>query len=412
MGLREALTRFAAGLDPAGLTPAQAAGLLAEVAVIERTAAGLTMRLSARAALAGSWRAEGAGSPAAMLARSVGVSLVEANARLRAGQRLAGQPGLAQAAAAGRLSAPQLVAVSEAAGADPDAAAGLVELAEQASLAELAQECARRKAAVALDAAARRARIHTRRALRHYTDAEGVGHLHWLDNPERIAEVLAGIAPARERLFVAARRAGRREPAPALDADALVETVRAGVAGSPAPGGPGGGTRPAGRAKILVRIDFDALLRGHPINGEVSEIVGVGPVAVEAVRDLIDSGQPLLVALACHGERVAGVASVRRRPSAAQLAALEWLAPSCAVLGCAASARLQVDHRVPWATSKITLLELLDRLCARHHRLKTVHGWGLVDGHGKRAFVAPSDPRHPGRAPSSTPLHPPPVAPG
>lgn len=30
--------------------------------------------------------------------------------------------------------------------------------------------------------------------------------------------------------------------------------------------------------------------------------------------------------------------------------------------------------------------------------MKTLEGWGLVIGHGKRAFVAPGDPRHPKNA--------------
>jgi hypothetical protein len=40
------------------------------------------------------------------------------------------------------------------------------------------------------------------------------------------------------------------------------------------------------------------------------------------------------------------------------------------------------------------MLELLDRLCRYHHRLKTTKGWALVEGSGKRDFVPPADPRH------------------
>ena len=67
--------------------------------------------------------------------------------------------------------------------------------------------------------------------------------------------------------------------------------------------------------------------------------------------------------------------------------------------GCNALARLEVDHRVEWAASHLTLLELLDRLCPHHHHLKTTEGWCLVEGRGKRDFVPPGDPRHPGRGP-------------
>ena len=61
----------------------------------------------------------------------------------------------------------------------------------------------------------------------------------------------------------------------------------------------------------------------------------------------------------------------------------------------------RTDHRVDWATSKVTAFELLDLLCAFHHGLKTTKGWGLIDGQGKRPFVPPEDPRHPQHAPPS-----------
>jgi hypothetical protein len=57
-----------------------------------------------------------------------------------------------------------------------------------------------------------------------------------------------------------------------------------------------------------------------------------------------------------------------------------------------------MDHREDWAATHVTLLSLIDRLCPHHHRLKTRQDWGLVDGRGKRAFVAPTDARHPRHA--------------
>jgi hypothetical protein len=78
--------------------------------------------------------------------------------------------------------------------------------------------------------------------------------------------------------------------------------------------------------------------------------------------------------------------------------ALQWLYPTCAVEGCGQVARLQKDHRDDWARTKVTFFLGLDLLCAHHHGLKTRANWGLVDGKGKRAFVAPDDPRHPNYA--------------
>jgi hypothetical protein len=46
----------------------------------------------------------------------------------------------------------------------------------------------------------------------------------------------------------------------------------------------------------------------------------------------------------------------------------------------------------------VTVFGELDRLCSFDHWRKTNLGWELVGGKGKRAFVAPDDPRHPRNA--------------
>lgn len=68
------------------------------------------------------------------------------------------------------------------------------------------------------------------------------------------------------------------------------------------------------------------------------------------------------------------------------------------MLGCNDHVRLEADHRMDWARTKVTLLSCIDHLCDHHHDLKTYKGWALVEGTGKRAMVAPGDARHPGRA--------------
>jgi hypothetical protein len=152
------------------------------------------------------------------------------------------------------------------------------------------------------------------------------------------------------------------------------------------------------RAKIIVRVNLPALLRGQAGGGEVCEVAGSGPVAASAVRDMLDTGDPFLAAVVTRGQQVVGVAHLRRRPTAHQQTALEWLYPTCAVEGCSSLAWLENDHRVDWARSHVTVLDLLDRLCSHHHDLKSQEGWGLVEGSGKRRFVSADDPRHPGPA--------------
>ena len=150
---------------------------------------------------------------------------------------------------------------------------------------------------------------------------------------------------------------------------------------------------PGGRThKVIVRVDLGALLRGLPIEGEVCEIAGFGPVAVSAVRDMIDTDDPFLTAVVTQGEKLVGVAHLGRRPNALQQTALQWLYPSCANEACSAQARLDYDHRVDWARTHFTVLDLLDRLCAHCHALKTGQNWSLVEGRGKRALVPTGGP--------------------
>jgi hypothetical protein len=138
---------------------------------------------------------------------------------------------------------------------------------------------------------------------------------------------------------------------------------------------------------------------GYGCDGEVCEIVGYGPIAVSAVRDMIATGDPFLAAIATSGTQIFGVAHLGRRATAKQRTALEWLYPSCAAEGCASIAFLETDHRAGWAESHVTVFDLLDRPCSHHHYLKTVHNWAFVEGVGKRPFVPPDDPRHPNYRP-------------
>ena len=279
--------------------------------------------------------------------------------------------------------------MADAAVVDPGAEAALVERARCSSLAELREHCGRAKASARPDAEARRKAVHAQRFLRAWTDAEGAWNLRLRANPEVGAVVMAAVEAVRDRLFRQARAQGHHEPTEAYAADALVELVTGTGAGAKA------GARAGARAKIIVRVDLPALLRGQVGPSECCEIAGFGPIAASAVRDLIDTGDPFLAAVVTKGKEVVGVAHLGRRASAHQQSALEWLYPTCAAEGCSSVAWLENDHRVDWAASHTTVLDLLDRLCSHHHDLKTIDNWALVPGRGKRAFVPPDDPRHP-----------------
>ena len=154
---------------------------------------------------------------------------------------------------------------------------------------------------------------------------------------------------------------------------------------------------PAVPAKIIVRVDFDTLVRGYALDGEVCEIAGAGPISVAAVHELVARGG-FLATVITKAEKVTGVVHQGRQVSAFQRSAMEWLHPTCSVEGCDVTVGREIDHRLPWATTKVTVLELLEWPCDHHHDLKTYKGWDFVDGVGKRPLVPPEDPRHPRHA--------------
>ena len=401
--LRQQVGAYAAAFDPSACTVEQCREVVEQAAAIERMAATVKARAAARVAGSGSWRAEGARSAAHDLAAKTGTTVGAARETLETGAALAELSVLAKAASRGELSMTQAASIASVRTVVPEAVPTLIDRAKQTTVAELREECARTVAARQPDPDAARDKVREARSLRTWAHSSGARVLQLMDAPDVIARVLVDIAPAREALHAQARQRGDHVQPDALDADALVATVRAGregnasrlVDGDDRPSKPPHKCAP--RAKLLIRVDFDTLLRGYPIDGETCEIAGVGPVAVAAVREIAESGDAFLAGIVTGGEQVLGVAHFGRKALARQATALEWINPTCAADGCTQHARLQTDHRDPWARSKVTLLDLLDRLCDHHHALKTLHDWALVDGRGKRAFVPPADLRHPTR---------------
>jgi hypothetical protein len=393
--LRSAMSEYAARFDPGRVSASDAAGVVDDAATIEKMAATVKSLAAARVAETDLWKREGDLSAAHHLARTTGTPVGQARDALESARRLPGLPAIDAAARRGELSAQQVAVIADAATADPGAEARLLDQAHSGGYGELRDECARTKANVT-DLEERRRRIHRQRYLRTWTDLEGARLLQLRDNPEVVAGIMAAVEPIRDELLETARTQGRSERLEAHAADALAELARRAA-------GPRDG-KPSRRTKILGRVDLLALLRGYPTGDEVCELAGYGPVAVSAIRDLLDTEDPFLAAIVTKGKDVVGVAHLGRRPNAHQQSALEWLYPTCNVEGCNTVGFLETDHREDWATTYTTVLDLLDRLCTHHHDLKTRENWSLVDGRGKRAFVPPDDPRHPRNA------HSPPVA--
>ena len=383
--VRRALEAYARTLEPARLSPTQAEAALAEVTAIGHMASTAKALLAAKVAEGASWKRAGARSPAEHIAKATGTSVGAVLDDLKLAEKLSALPAVDAAARAGDLSRQQAAAVASAASVAPDHEQRLIGEAKKLPLRELQAECGRTRAAH-VDREAMRRRHHRERSFRKWVDAEGRGHIHAAGPADDIAMMAARVEADRDRIFRQARRELREEPAEAYAFDALKELL----CGEPSCGGVG--------AKVIARVDLDTLFRGYTIEGEVCEVAGV-PVAVSAIEDILESGSAFLSCVVTKAERLVGVAHFGRRPTAGQQTGLEWLYPTCAAEGCGQSARLQRDHRVDWAKTKITVFDLLDLLCPFHHGLKTTKNWALVEGRGKRPFVAPDDPAHPQHSP-------------
>jgi hypothetical protein len=415
--LREAVGRYAKRFDPELLSPAEAHEVVSEAAAIASIATTVQSLAAARAADGPAWKETGCRSPAEALARQTGTTIRQARDALDTGRRLQDHPEVADAARSGLLSAAQTSIICEATEADPHAAARLVDAAQIASFAELRDQVAIVKAAAVADHEARRREIHRRRRVRPWTDTDGVWHLHACGNIEDGAQIMAALTPIANDLFRQAHRDGRREPAEAhlfdalvhlsLDATSIDDADATGADGSTAaPPGLDAPKSPRRRirrrrrrrgapVKLLVRIDYDTWLRGVALPGETCELVGYGPISVAVVQELVARGDPFVAAILAKGKSLVGVAHLGRAPNAYQQSALEWLYPWCAVEGCSSRIHLERDHRVDWIKAHHTMLDELDMLCSHHHALKTRKNWALVSGMGKRAFVPPTDARHP-----------------
>jgi hypothetical protein len=388
---------------------------------IERLAGAAKTLLTARVDESGiAQRAGDRGTPE-YLARKSGSSVGVARTALETSKKVAELPNTEAAMRRGELSRSQANEIASAAAANPSAEQSLLSKAANSSLPELRQACARTRAQADPDPEATHRRIHRDRRLRRWTDGEGAWNLAARGTGDSGSRFNAALDPIIDELFHAARKQGRHEPREAYAFDALVELARRhGAPGVPsrtdagesatgrrpvggdgdtaAPDGESAATRPRSvdpTHLALLRVDFEALVRGRTDGDELCEIAGVGPVPVDAARRLL--GESILKLVITKGVAVANVTHIGRGPSIAQRVALLWSSPACTVLGCPRLHRqgIQHDHRTPWTAVHETTLENIDRLCGHHHDLKTRRDWALVPGTGRRPMVPPDDPRHP-----------------
>jgi hypothetical protein len=250
--------------------------------------------------------------------------------------------------------------------------------------------------------------------------------------PEQMAVIKAAVERRGNELFDQARNQGRREPREAYLMDALAQICDEWLRGQatdlfdphtaatepedadtpPAdnrraePDRATGESGPSRRPRRpvppgylgLLRLDVEALQRGHVQGQELCEIAGLGPIPVSAAHRLL--GDAVLKLVITNGVDVANVTHLGRGPTVAQKIAMLWGSPGCVISGCPRMAGIEHDHRVEWRHTRHTTVDELDRLCDHHHDLKSYKGRALVRAEGSVIdMVPPHDPRHPGRRP-------------
>lgn len=413
--VRSDLNALVRGVDPKEVELTDAVGVWEQFTGLAKLASAGAMLVAARAAQARAAAGRGAGGPAEQAARDAGTSTGRARAEAEASKRLEGLEATAEELRAGRLSPEQAGAIADAADVNPDCEQDLIDLAQRESLRRLKEEAARRKAERD-DLEERERRVRRERSARSWVKDGRWNFFAHGPLPEG-----ADVDTALQR-YVAEHFSGsavpdaEREPTEAHAFDGFIDLARRAMAGqggstgadhgdAAAPGGrssPGGPaatrTRERPNRMAILRIDLTAFLRGHVTDGEVCEIVGLGPVSVDAARSMM--GDCLLKAVLTHGSKVAGVVHLNRVPTVAQKLALLWMSPTCTTEGCDNRVGLEIDHRIDWAVTKHTRIEELEHECGRCHDKKTREGYALAAGTGRRPLVPPDDPRHPDNDPS------------
>ena len=203
----------------------------------------------------------------------------------------------------GELSGTQAVEVARGAIVAPNTETQLLNLAKHATVRDL-RDATNRVVAGATDEAERHRQVHKSRSLKWWVGEDGACNLKGRMTVANGALVKAALAPFEDSIFKQARKSGAHERPEAYAADALMALCEKASAKQSSES-PTKTTRP--NAVINIRVDIDALKRGHTEHGEVCEIAGVGPIPV-ATADVIISKK-----------RTMDIASSRSKPARVRL---------------------------------------------------------------------------------------------
>ena len=332
-----------------------------------RVIEGLRTSAIGRVGTTEAWRVGGSKNSAEWVALHTGTPIYEAQAVVILAGQLRHLPQTVEAMSSGKISTAQAVEVARAATAEPHAEERLLNLAKSATVRTLRDE-ASRVIAAATDEVERHKRIHKNRCLKTWTDQDGAFNLKAQMTVANGALVMAALTPFQDEIFKQARKSGEYATPEAYSADALMALCAAKTASTTKT------TRP--NAVINIRVDIDALKRGHTEHGEICEIAGVGPIPVATATEYL--GEAFLKLLVVDGVDIKTVAHMGRHIPAPLRTAVEERDRVCQVPTCDMAMGLEIDHIKPFSDGGPASMENLVRLCKRHHLQKTHDGYRLV----------------------------------
>jgi hypothetical protein len=365
--IRDELVEAVETLDTDGLDAGRARRIFEAAADIERLGANAKTLAAMRIEGTGGWRGEGDPSMAHWVARKTGASLAHAADTVKTAARLDPWGATAEAMKSGEVSAQQASAITDACVTDPDAETDLLTTAANDTMEGLRAECRRVKAAAEVDPMAKHRALHRARRAHGFTDADGAFCVEARFTPEAGAQLWARIRADGDDLARAAKTAGGPvESSAAYRADALVRLATGNAVG----------TSVRKVVTVRARIDARAWVTGELRPGDVSEIVGAGPVPPDVMADFaVDA---LIYGIVTHGTDLTHVQKLGGEIPAALRRAVLARTPECSRRTCHETHNLEIDHTQPRARQGPHSLENLKPLCQFDHALKTYFGWQFV----------------------------------
>ncbi len=320
------------------------------------------------------WKGEGAKSISEWLSIETDCAHYEAQTVVLLANQLQHLPVTQAALLAGDLSGTQAVEVARGAIVAPNTETQLLNLARHATMRDL-RDSTNRVVAAATDEAERHRQVHKSRYFKSWTDLDGSFNVRGLMTAANGALVMAALKPIQDEIFRSARKSGEHERPEAYAADALMALCE--KASAPDSGEGASGTKTTrSNAVMHIRIDIDALKRGHTEHGEICEIAGVGPIPVATATEYL--GEAFLKLLVIDGADIRTIAHMGRAIPAKVRTAVEERDRVCQVPTCDMTIGLEIDHIKPFAEGGPASLENLVRLCRRHHLQKTHDGYRLI----------------------------------